>query len=208
MTDFVLSPATAEIVLHVSDQSYPVPILVSDLVALPASPVGQSATLDELLLLLGRRIGAERAIQMAEIRAKSAVDGSELGGYFGEGFEPTDVFRAWWSAAEDLVDPVLSVPAFRLRLEGSLGIGAAWKCMVDAVSKKELTSEEVWFYGAELLRSLGEVSLQDGEDQKPKHAILAAFTGRVAGDLNALNLDGGQHPWVKRIVAFYRGTGR
>lgn len=201
--EFSLKPATAEVVLHVGGQEYPAPILVTDLVALPAAPSGPTVGLDELLMLLGRRIGAERAVQIAARRATGAGDNDELNAFFGEGFGPTDVFRAWWSVAEDLQDASLSVQAFRLRLDGALGVGAAWRCMVDAVANKSIPVEEVWFYGAELLRALHEVELPVAEDREAKREVLSQFCGRVRGDLGELGFVAGTRPWVKRILDFY-----
>ncbi|TXH04058.1 MAG: hypothetical protein E6R07_08950 [Nevskiaceae bacterium] len=201
---FVLKPSTAEIVLHVDGRDCPVPILVTDLVALPAAPSGPSIGLDELLMLLGRRIGAERAIQIAERRERDPGGNDELAAIFGDGFGPTDVFRAWWSVADDLRDPSLSVQGFRLRLEGALGAGAAWACMLDAVKAKPLTPEEIWFYGAELLRTLGEVDMPPAEDRDAKDAVLKTFCARVRDDLRSLAIDAGPRPWVERITAFYR----
>jgi len=175
--DFVLKPSTAEIILHVDDKEYPVPILVTDLVALPATPSGSGVGLDELLMLLAHRIGTERSVQISE-RRTSGTDGTDdLSSFFGEGFGPTDVFRAWWSVAEDLQDPDLSAPAFRLRLEGSLGVRAVWECMLTATDQKSLPVEEVWFYGAELLRTLAEVKLLSIGDQDKK-ASSAESMGR------------------------------
>lgn len=204
VSGFVLKPSTAEAVLHVGGRDFPVPILVTDLVALPAAPSGPSIGLDELLMLLGRRIGAERAIQIAERRGRGPGDNDELAAIFGDGFGPTDVFRAWWSVAEDLRDPSLSVQGFRLRLEGALGAGAAWACMLDAVKAQTLTPEETWFYGAELLRALGEVDMPPAEDRDAKDAVLKTFSARVRGELGSLAIDAGPRPWVKRITAFYR----
>ena len=211
IADFVLKSSTAEVVLHVDGRGYPVPILVKDLAALPAAPTVPSLALDELLMLLGRRIGAERAVQIAERRAKRQVkrrvngvdSGDALSLFFGDGFGPTDVFRAWWSVAEDLKSPDLSVPAFRLRIEGALGAGAAWSCMCEAVDQGSLPAEETWFYGAELLRTLAEVELPPAEDRDAKARLLSTFRKRVQSDLGRLGFDAGTRSWAKRILAFY-----
>ena len=203
ITDFMLQPSTAELVLHVGGREYSVPILVTDLVALPATPTNPSLSLDELLLLMGGRIGAERAIQIAERRAISASGGDDLSLFFDEGFGPTDVFRAWWSVANDLKDPSLSVPAFRLRLEGALGVGTVWTCMRDAISRESLPVEEVWFYGAELLRTLAEIEFPPAEDRSAKMRLLSTFREKVRKDLEHLGLDAGTQSWVERIRSFY-----
>lgn len=201
--DFILSPATAEVMLHVDGSDFAVPILVTDLIALPATSSSTGVGLLELLMLLGRRIGSERALQIAEKRAATAAENEELSAFFGEGFGPTDVFRAWWSVAEELRVPTLSLQAFRLQLEGSLGAGAAWRCMLDATAQNELTPEEVWFYGAELLRELRDIELPSSTDRDAKRAHLADFAARVRTDMKTLRIDMGQQPWVKHIVSFY-----
>lgn len=202
---FDLKATTAEIVLHVDGREYSVPILVTDLAALPAGPAGSSMNLEELLMLLGRRIGIERATQVAGRRVAGEDDA--LGSFFGEGFTPTDVFRAWWAVAEDLKDPNLSVPAFRLRLEGTLGVGAAWSCMLEAVNHATLPVEEAWFYGAELLREIANVKLPLADDQEAKTKILSGFRDRVQKDLASITFDDGSRPWVERILTFYEGVG-
>ncbi len=201
--DFTLNPSTAEVVLHVGGREYPSPILVTDLVELPVTFSGATVGLDELLLLLGRRIGTERAVQIANRRAKGEPESDELNALFGEGFAPTDVFRAWWCAAEDLQDPDCSLLAFRLRLEGALGIGAAWSCMLDAQKRKALSAEEVWFYGAELLRSLAEVMLPALDDLEAKSLLLSAFRHRVRTSIEAIELDAGSRSWTLLVRRFY-----
>jgi hypothetical protein len=161
--------------------------------------------LNELLMLLGRRIGAERAIQIAERMQSTDDDTDGLAAFFGEGFGPTDVFRAWWAVADDLRDPTLSVPAFRLRLEGALGVGAAWARMLDATATDHsLQPCEVWFYGAELLRALGEVELPEEVSRAAKQEILSTFAARVQSGMAALHIDEKNRPWMKRVREFYQ----
>jgi hypothetical protein len=204
VSDFVLQPASAEVILHVKDVEYTVPILVTDLVALPVAAQGPGLGLDELLMLLGRRLGSERAIEIAERRTSEIADDDELVAFFGEGFVPTDVFRAWWAVADELRDPGLSVQAFRLRLEGALGVLAAWSLMLDAMRQPEtLQPAEVWFYGAELLRTLAEVVLPTDADGQRKGAMLAELCSHVRDDLSAIALDSEAHPWLRTVHAFY-----
>lgn len=202
VSEFVLQPATAEVILHVDDKEYPTPILVTDLIALPATPAATTVGLDELLMLLSRRLGTERAIQIAERRA-SEHNHDELSSFFGDGFGPTDVFRAWWSVAAELADASLSIGAFRLRLEGALGIGAAWQCMLDALKEDKLSVEEVWFYGAEMLRELATVEFEIGADREVKSQLLADFCRRARGELRSIGRDFESRAWVKRIFSFY-----
>ncbi|MHC2672580.1 hypothetical protein ACVI1J_004743 [Bradyrhizobium diazoefficiens] len=199
--DFILSPSTAEVVLHVGGKDYPAPILVTDLVGLPVTTSGTGVGLDELLMLLSRRIGTERTLLIAERRESKSGEG--LTSLFGEGFAPSDVFKAWWCAAEDLADADLSVHAFRLRLEGALGIGAAWSCMLEAVEHSTLTREESWFYGAELVRTLSEVDLPHLPELDAKLRMIAAFKARVRSDMEALRLSAGTRSWKDLVLRFY-----
>lgn len=184
---FSLEAETAEVVLQVEGRAHSCPILVTDLVALPAGPAAAPLALEELLLLLGRRLGAERAIQLAVGRKTSAGEGT-LEAIFGEGFAPTDVFRAWWAVAEDLQDDSLSVQAFRLRLEGALGVGAAWERLLEAATEGKTTVEEAWFYGAELLRTLGEVKLAQTAEAADKEKLLSSFCDRVRRALETMRI--------------------
>lgn len=204
--EFSLTPATAEILLHVKGQEYSVPILVTDLVELPVTQAGETIGLEELLLLLSRRIGIEGVMQISKRRAYDTDDTDEPNTFLGDAVSPTDVFRAWWSVAEDLQDPVMSVQAFRLRLEGALGVGAAWKCMLNAVAQKTLTVEEVWFYGSELLRTLRGIKLPTADDVEAKHRVLSEFCDRVRGDLGGMGFEAGTRPWIKHILDFYMET--
>ena len=204
VNDFVLQPFSAELVLHVDGREFSVPILITDLIALPALSTGAGIGLNELLMLLGRRIGAERAIQIAARKKATDPENDALAAFFGEGFGPTDVFRAWWAVAEDLRSPELSVAAFRLRLDGALGAGAAWARMLDAAATEHsLQPSEVWFYGAELLRELGQIQLAPAVDRLAKEELLATFRNRVQADLARINLDDAASQWMHRVRAFY-----
>jgi hypothetical protein len=76
--------------------------------------------------------------------------------------------------------------------------------MVDAVTEKSMQVEEVWFYGAELLRALREVELPVAEDREAKCEVLSRFCDRVRCDLANIGFVAGTRPWVKRILDFYR----
>lgn len=211
--DFVLRPASAEVVLHVGGKPYPISILVTDLVTLPAAPDGLALSLQELLMLLSRRIGAERAIDVAKRRKRTKKpngddDDAGLDVFFGEGFSPTDVFRAWWAIAEDLCDPNISLTAFRLRLEGAMGASEAWKRMLEFLREGGMLSPtEVWFYGAELLRSLEtEVDLSAVMDATEKTKLLRQFNERIRKDLETVRFTGDDSAWVRRIQSFYGAT--
>ena len=204
VSDFVLSPSTAELLLHVNSREYPVSILVLDLSALPATPDGTEMGLDELIMLLGNSIDVERAAKIAARRTPGENGRENPGSFFGDGFVPTDVFRAWWSVAKELQDPHLSVQAVRVRLEGTLGVDAAWTSMLDAVEQKSLSSEEVWFYGAELLRTLTSVTLPQSEDKAAKAQLIEGLRERVRNDLGSLNFDDQGSSWLNSVFEFYR----
>jgi hypothetical protein len=213
VSNFVLHPGSAEVILHVGGKPYSIPILVTDLVILPATPDGIALGLHELLMFLSRRIGAEHAIEVAKRRRRTKKPNSEddevgLDIFFGEGFSPTDVFRAWWAVAEDLCDPNISISAFRLRLEGAMGAGEAWKRMLDTLREDGvLSATEVWFYGAELLRSLEtEVGLSTVMDANEKTKLLRQFNQRVRKDLATIRIFGDESNWVRRIQSFYGTT--
>ena len=155
-------------------------------------------------MLLSRRIGTERTLLVAERRNSKSGDG--LTSLFGEGFAPTDVFKAWWCAAEDLADADLSLQAFRLRLEGALGIGAAWSCMLEAVEQSTLTREECWFYGAELLRTLSEFDLPQSPELDAKLRMMIALKARVRSDMEAIRLSAGTRSWKNLVLRFYGET--
>ena len=201
---FILTPATAEIILHTDGREFPIPILVTDLVALPATPTGSTVGLQELLMLLSRRIGTEQTIQLANRQAIGASPDTELNSFFRDGFGPTDVFRAWWCVAEELADSHLSLAGFRLRLEGALGVGAVWACMREAVKSTTLSEAELWFYGAELLRTLAEVDLPLTNDRIAKMSLLNKFRDQVRTDLKTIPFDLEKYPWVSKIISFYK----
>ncbi|WP_157665093.1 phospholipase D-like domain-containing protein [Mariniblastus fucicola] len=207
INDFVLQPASAEIVLRVAGTDYSIPILVTDLVALPVFTSGGGLQLKDLLLLLGRRIGREKAVEIGKRPPKVREDG-KMAHHFGEGFSPTDVFRAWWAVAQDLADPELSLLGFRLRLEGALGLSDAWKCIVDAAREKAMNTTEAWFYGAELIRELKQIELEESADYEPKMEVLNGFLDSIRSDLQQIAPDDAGRRWVKTIQRFYAGASK
>lgn len=209
---FVLQPASAELALHVDGQVFAIPVLVTDLVYLPADATAPPLNLDELLLLAARRIGGERAVDIARkrgLRTPPVKDGSDLAAFLSERFAPTDVFRAWWCAAEDLRNPALSVAAFRVALEGALGTAAVWGAIVDAARSGHMPAEEAWLYGSELLRTLREVNLaeHDAREMPAKRAVLEAFRRGVQADLRAVLPGREDDELLRKVTAFYADTG-
>jgi hypothetical protein len=161
--------------------------------------------LNDLLLLLGRRIGSEQAIYRAQTR--TANDLTELNEVFGSGFTPTDVFRAWWTVAHDLQDTSLSVNSFRLHLNGSMSVGFAWTCMNNAIESQQMDRTEVWFYGSELLRELEQVELEERPDGAAKLSLLECFRNSLRNDLAGL-APGDDEKWIRSVRRFYSGAKR
>ncbi len=208
---FVLQPASAELTLHIAERHFSIPILVSDLVYLPADATARPLNLDELLMLAAGRIGGERANQMARNRTQQLLTSAQddaLAAYFKERFTPTDVFRAWRCLAEDLRNPALSVNSFRLSLEGATGTMAVWAAIRQAAKDGYIPPEEAWLYGAELLKTLGAMKLADDDSGETlaKRNLLSAFRLRVQADLRPLLSDEATSEIVRKMKAFYTET--
>lgn len=201
VTEFDLSPGCCELVLRCEGRDSSIPIIVLDLHALPTGPASVGLELRELLALLGRRLGGERLLTLRAERDPGVAD-AVLDAILGEGFGPTDVFRAWWSIADDLRDPNTSVQGTRLMLEGALGARAVWGQMLKHSAKEGgiLGRDEAWFYGSELLRTFREVVF-DGPQADAKTALLADFVSRVSADLEPLAPRG--DGWVEHLRRFY-----
>lgn len=208
VSDFQLKPSTAELVLYTDGREYSVPILVTDLVALPVGPGVPPAGLSELLMLLGRRTGTERLRETLKRKKEKGHQPDDVDDPVEEALSSTDVFRAWWSVADDLRDQRVSVNALRLRLEGALGVGAAWAGVLGAMQNKRIDPEEAWFYGAELLRELCSVPLPPSNDQEAKRVVLEKFCERIRKDLDEIGLESSERRWMKRVSSFYSGVAR
>ena len=128
---------------------------------------------------------------------------------FGEGFAPTDVFRAWWSIADHLGDPRTTLGAFRGHVEGSLGAQAVWQRLHDTLTAddeaRRLTRDEIWFYGAELLRTLRPIvaAIPEGPDAPAKRSVLATFLAHLEAELVPLSPDPTRGGWVAQVIAHY-----
>jgi hypothetical protein len=198
---FNLTTSTSEVELSTTSGSFFVPILVTDLVSLPSNPTAPPLSLTELLLLLSRRLTLERR-EIVRAASQASGDLGTLDELFGEGFAPTDVFKAWWSGAQDLVESGCSLASFRRRLEGPTGVAGAWRALRDAAEKgDEVRREEGWFYGAELLRTLEQLELPDDPSTPEKRACLDMFTATLREGLSALAPAGAA--WLDRVAAFY-----
>jgi len=200
-----LSPLSLELTLNVDGKDYDIPIIITDVVALPEIEGNGKPGLEELLMLLGHRIGKEEVVYLTSQKRDYTtldVENIEIDDRL---FRPTDVYKAWWSLAEDLSDPNLSVTAFRYRLEGALGLRVIWKEMLIAVEKEGgLQASEVWFYGAELLKSLWEIDYPISPDINDKMDLLAMIKKEISQDMHRLIPDKSDYPWLQTIEAFYQ----
>jgi hypothetical protein len=120
---------------------------------------------------------------------------------FGDGFGPTDVFKAWWGAAEDLASS-RTVQAFRHRLVGTTGVRATWRALRD-VPADQLSVDEVWVYGCELLRELSRIEIEEGPDASAKRALLADEMSPLRADLEGLALGHTGSEWLATVSRFY-----
>lgn len=204
--DFELLPSSAEVTLIVASMAYSIPIIVTDLVALPPGPALADIGLQELLLLLGRRVGLERASMLVEksLSGNDALDVLGSASEFGMNLSPTDVFRAWWCLAEQLADSGLSVQGVRLQIDGTIGLRALWERLKkEGLDNPSIGSEAVWFYGVELVKELRAIKIDDSPDRNAKLLLIRSFIAETEADLQALSPIHVEQPWIKRLAKFY-----
>jgi hypothetical protein len=200
VAQFDLDPASAEVTFASQGCEWQLPIRVADLAALPTNPLLASLGLRELLALLGRRVGAER---LATLRGQRGATGvaSVLDAVFGEGFGPTDVFKAWWGGLDDLRSAA-TVSAFRHRLVGPTGLTTTWQALRE-VPSEVLSKDEIWVYGCELLKELRRLELPPAPDAKAKRKLLGGAISALQEDLDRLAPSAEQHPWMSVVSRFY-----
>lgn len=201
--DFDLALTSCELTLEVAGDCYSVPIRIVDLNQLPVDPVEAHYGLAELIALLSRRIGRERLLHVASQQPRQGAPRSVLELLFGEGFTPTDIYRAWANVGRELCEEGLSLAAFRYLLSGPLGVRTVWQRMVESIGR-ELTGEVVWFYGAELLKSLSELTLPEDPDLPGKRLELDLLRDELRVALEQLVPDPRGQPWLDPILRFYR----
>jgi hypothetical protein len=199
---FELSPASAEIALVAGGQRWTVPIRIADLELLPVGPGMAGLDLRALLALLGRRVGGERLSTLMIQRGPAGV-AAALDAVFGEGFGPTDVFKAWWGMREDL-ETASTLAAFRFRLHGVSGVTEVWR-QLSAVPAEQLAPEEVWIYGCELVRELDRAELDDGPDRAARATMLAEVVDELRRDLQRFAPAGNDLAWLDSVRRFYAG---
>lgn len=199
--DFDLAASCAELELTAGAGRWSVPIRVADLTLLPTRSSDSQLDLRALLAILGRRVGSER---LATVRAQRGPAGvaTVLEALFGDGFSPTDVFKAWWGLREDL-STAPTVASFRNRLCGLTGVKAVW-LQLRAVPDGDLTRDEVWVYGSELCRELARVDHPAGPDRPQRVALLAEVVASIRDDLRSLEPPGGDVPWLAAVHRFYQ----
>jgi hypothetical protein len=198
--NFDLLASSAELELISRERSYPVPIRVSDLAELPTMAALAQLDLRELLALHGRRIGAERLATIISERGQAGAE-SVLESIFGSGFGPIDVFKAWWGIAHDLAQPI-SVPAFRHRLRGPMGVAIVWERLRAEVDRG-VSPDEVWIYGCELLLALRSIVLPQGADRDAKLALVAELIGVLESSIASMRPPSEGRPWLGSVVRFY-----
>lgn len=204
---FTLRTDEAELLLAVDDREFSIPILVTDLAQLPVRPIELEMSLHTMLLMLGGRLGRERAAALEEQVRQAMGSAAEAGleAIFGEGFGPVDVFRAWWGACAELNDPSLSLAAFRVRIVGALGLQAVWAKIQSAMTAEPplLPHAAAWFYGAELLRELERVQLGPDPTAEAKAAVLRPFVEQLRSDLARLAPDATSDTCMRHVLDFY-----
>ena len=205
--DFDLAALSAELELEAGGRRWTVPIRVADLIDLPVAPGLAGLDLRAILALLGRRVGGERLGALYRQRGPAGL-ATALDAVFGEGFGPTDVFKAWWGLREDLeVAPTLA--GFRVRLLGASGAREVWRQLLE-VPPEQLSRGEVWIYGCELVRELSRVALAEGPDRPARAALLAEQLAAIRGDLQRLapadEASAGEAAWLGAVRRFYVET--
>lgn len=203
VSDFELASTSAELEFEAGGRRWAVPIRVADLALLPTRPGLAGLDLRALLALLGRRVGSERLATLRDQRGPAGV-ATALDAVFGEGFGPTDVFKAWWGLRDDL-STAPTVAAFRYRLLGLAGAKEVWRQLRE-VSDDQLSREERWVYGHELVRELEQVVPADGPDRAARADMLAEVVRAIRDDLRGFEPAGGQVSWLDTVRRFYGAT--
>ena len=199
---FELRASACEVDLVVGASRWSIPILVADLTKLPVNTELADLSLRELLALLGHRIGLERLGALRATRGPQNM-GTLLEAIFGEGFGPTDVFKAYWAIAADLARPELSASAFRFRLVGSISLRSLWLRIEQAARANTLTREEAWFYGAELLRTFRQIVIPPGTATVEKQTALDALLAYVRAVVMEFEPLSGSAPWLELVATHY-----
>jgi hypothetical protein len=197
---FELAATSAELELEAGGRRWTVPIRVADLEHLPVRPGLAGLDLRALLALLGRRVGEERLSTLHRQRGPAGV-ATALDAVFGEGFGPTDVFKAWWGLRDDL-STARTLAAFRCQLLGGAGVKEVWRRLSE-VPPDQLSREEVWIYGCELVRELAQVELSDGPDRAARAGMLAEVVDGIRDDLRRLAPAGEPAAWIGAVRRFY-----
>lgn len=207
VTAFRLAASSCEVVVAAHDGECTFTIVVDDLAALPVGHAAKPLELRDLLALVGRRISIERH-NTIQARHGAAMIDATLTSLLGEGFAPSDVFRAWWTVASDLAADGMSVAGFRLRLLGSIGAAAIWSRLREManVPASGIRPEEAWFYGAELRRALRVTAPAPGPDHAAKRGVLDDFVETLTTELGTIEPSGADRAWIANIVEFYRGA--
>jgi len=201
--DFTLAPTSCELTITVNDRDFFVPIYVEDIENLPANPFLKSLGLEELLAYFSGKMSLEFISRLRKkiIEGKSPDTG--LSFVFGERFQPTDVFKAWFGMKQDLSDPELTVGGFRVILEGPAGVQQIWNRMMEAANKEKILAEEAWVYGLELYRTLEIIEFESTPSGKDKNILLKDWLVKLTHDLKKIKPKAKKHGWINKVERFY-----
>ena len=91
------------------------------------------------------------------------------------------------------------------RLEGALGVGAAWSCMCEAIRPRSLfLSKRCGSTVRNCFEPLPKIELPPADDRDRQGYDYSRLSAKKsAGDLERLGLDAGTQSWAERIRSFY-----
>lgn len=177
---FELASSSAELELETGGSRWTIPIWVADLALLPTGPGLANLGLRELLALLGRRVGGERLALLRTQRGApgvaSVLDAARrrlrphgcLQGLVGPARGPL--------SGRPTVGALPPSPSRRER-------GARRLARPVRGADDQLSRDELWVYGCELLRELKRVDLAAGPDQPTRAALLEEQVASIRDDL-------------------------
>ena len=88
------------------------------------------------------------------------------------------------------------------RLSGPMGVLAAWEALCRC-GESDLSGEEIWIYGCELLRDLERIHFPEGPDQASKTRMVEVVTEKLRKDLAQRTPKEARHGWLKTVRNFY-----
>ncbi|HEX8148387.1 MAG TPA: hypothetical protein VF591_14505 [Pyrinomonadaceae bacterium] len=205
--DVDLALASCELTLKVGEASFAVPITVIDPEALPANPSLGKSTFEELIALYGGRMSSEKLARWRERAAEGAMADGALASFFGERFQPVDVFRAWFGMKAELEVGDLSIGGLKVLLDGPQGVRTVWRLLLEAADKGNMPREEAWFYGLELYRTLSMVQTEESSRfAEEKRSLLEGFLEELRAGLSEGRRAVSDRALARRLTEFYLRT--